>query len=358
MTRRAARVAVGWLISGRWAGRNREHGWLVAAVALLATLLAAQPHARAEGGPTTHAPAEPTLVRIGAFVASLADISESDRRFDVTLWVWLVGPTGAGPEDPGRTLEIINAASFERVHSVTTETPGGRYTQVKLRATVRNQLDFADFPFDQHTLEIHIEDAERDVRSLELTPDTPADGRAALTISNDLDPQDWRIGELALTTVHHREPTNFGEPDAGVDSDYARAVLGIHITRRHSYRILLTLLLGTFLGVIVAFFAALLPIQLAPPRFTLLSGALFVCVANRLLVDSRLPPGSSLGLLDQLQLVALGGLIVLTGASLWLTNAADRVFPAERATAISQRGGIAWIVLLSVIEAALVLARA
>jgi hypothetical protein len=45
----------------------------------------------------------------------------------------------------------------------------------------------------------------------------------------------------------------------------------------------------------------LLPIQQSPPRYTLLSSALFVCIANRLLVDSRLPAGSSLGLLDQLQ---------------------------------------------------------
>lgn len=358
MTSRAPRLAVEWLISGRCTRSNRGQSWsgarLFAALALVATALASWRPAHAE--PTARG--EPTITRIGAFVASLSDISESQRRFDVTLWVWLVAPAGVGPAEPGRTLEITNAASFERVHAVTTERAGARYTQVKLRAWVRNPLDFADFPFDNHTLEIHIEDAERDVRSLELVPDTPQDGSAALTISNDLDPQDWTIGRLALTTVHHREATNFGEPGSGPDSEYARAVLGIDIARKHSLRILLTLLLGTFLGTIVAFFAVLLPIQHAPPRYTLLSGAIFVCVANRLLVDSRLPPGSSLGLLDQLQLVAIGGLVVLTAGSLWLTNLADGRIPTARATQLSQRGGVAWLVVLTAIEAALVLTRA
>src|SRR5262249_46836047 len=156
------------------------------------------------------------------------------------------------------------------------------------------------FPFDRHVLEVVLEDAERDTRSLELVVDEPANGRAPVVMSSDLAPQDWEIGAVTLTTAPHVEPTNYGDPSERNDSEFSRAVIGIEIARKHSMRILLTLLLGTFMAMIVAFFAVLLPIQLAPPRYTLMSGALFVCIANRLLVDARLPAGSSLGLLDQL----------------------------------------------------------
>ena len=55
----------------------------------------------------------------------------------------------------------------------------------------------------------------------------------------------------------------------------------------------------------------------ARPRYTLLSSALFV------------PAGSSLGLLDHTQRLNIIALIVLTGASLALTNRAEeRPWPA------------------------------
>lgn len=302
--------------------------------------------------------AEPARTRIGAFVTSLSDIQESQRRFEVTLWVWLLSPPGIGEVDPARTLEITNAASVERQYAVSTAVASGLYSQVKFRATVRAPLDFTHFPFDHHILEVRLEDAERDLRRVEFVPDTPPAGRAPLAVSGDLDPQDWTIGALQLTTDRHHEPTNYGDPTQPEDSEYSRAVLHIEVTRRHSLRILLTLLLGTFMSSIVAFFAVLLPISQSPPRYTLLSGALFVCIANRLLVDTRLPAGSSLGLLDQMQLLNIVALILLTGASLWLTNRADGHLPPARVTRMSQRLGFAWLIGLSAIEALLVLLHA
>jgi hypothetical protein len=295
---------------------------------------------------------------MGVFVSSLADISETQRRFEIIFWVWLLPPASDQTPDPAKTLEIMNAVTTERQHSVTTDTPLGRYSQVKLRASVRNPLDFTDFPFDRHVLQVVIEDAERDVRTLEFVADTPTGGRPPMVLSQDLEPQDWDIGELTLTTTHHSEATNYGDPVHTSDSVFSRVVLGIEITRKHSLRILLTLLLGTFMGVVVAFFAVLLPIQQSPPRYTLLSGALFVCIANRLLVDTRLPPGSSLGLLDLMQLAAILGLLLLTGMSLVLTNWAEKKLPPARATQLSQRMGLAWISGLAVVQVLLVWAHA
>jgi hypothetical protein len=300
----------------------------------------------------------PAPTRVGAFVTSLADINESQRRFDITLWVWMLGDAAGTGNDPARTLEITNAATFERQHAITTTTDGVAYSQVKFRASVRNRLDFTDFPFDRHTLEIQLEDAERDARVLRFEPDTPAHGRSPLAISDDLDPQDWEIGALALTTEMHVEPTDFGDPTQSRDSEYSRVVLHIDVARRHSLRILLTLLLGTFLATFVAFFAVLLPIQQSPPRYTLMSSALFVCIANRLLVDTRLPAGSSLGLLDQVQLLAIVGLIALLGTSMWLTNTAEKRFTPAHATRISQRIGCAWLGGLLLAWTIIVLAHA
>jgi hypothetical protein len=299
-------------------------------------------------------PRAPARTNIGAFVVSLSDIQESQRRFDVTLWVWLLSPADVDV-DPAKTLEITNAAVVDRQYAVTTDVPGGRWSQIKFRATVRAPLDFVDFPFDRHVLRVQLEDAERDLRRLEFVPDTPPQGRGALAASQDLDPQDWEIGELALTVEAHREPTNFGDPTQAADSEYSRATLHIEVTRRHSLRILLTLLLGTFMSTMVAFFAVLLPIQQSPPRYTLLSSALFVCIANRLLVDARLPAGSSLGLLDQMQLLNIVGLITLTGMSLVLTNLAEKRVAPARATQLSQRIACGWLAALVVIDAVLVL---
>jgi hypothetical protein len=41
---------------------------------------------------------EPT--RIGAFITSLADISETQRRFEIIVWVWLLSPASDGAIDP------------------------------------------------------------------------------------------------------------------------------------------------------------------------------------------------------------------------------------------------------------------
>lgn len=299
--------------------------------------------------------AEPATTKIGAFVTSLADISESQRRFEITFWAWMLSPGSIGSFDPARSLEITNAATTERQYAVTTDVPGGRYSQVKFRATIRAPLDFRRFPFDRHVLRVFLEDAERDVREVEFVADAPANGRPPLAASQELDPQDWSIGPLALRVERHAEPTNFGDPTQTGDGVYSRVVLEIEIARKHSLRILVTLLLGTFMSAVVAFFAVLLPIQQSPPRYTLLSGALFVCIANRLLVDARLPAGSSLGLLDQIQLLTIVALLVLTGISLALTNLAEKRVAPARATQLSQRVGFAWIAGLAAIELALVL---
>lgn len=329
---------------------------LLAFVVTLACGRTSVAHAAPADETATATPAQPT--RIGAFVTSLADISETQRRFEIIVWIWLLSPGSDEAVDPAKTLEITNAVTTERQHAVTTSTPTGRYSQVKLRASVRNALDFTSFPFDRHVLHVDLEDAERDIRTLEFVPDAPLDGSAPLVLSEELDPQDWALGELSLTTVRHREPTNFGDATQTGDSVFSRAVLGIEITRKHSLRILLTLLLGTFMGTLVAFFAVLLPIQQSPPRYTLLSGALFVCIANRLLVDTRLPPGSSLGLLDLMQLVAILGLLVLTGLSLVLTNWAEKKVPPARATLLSQRMGVAWIASVTAVQIVLVWSHA
>lgn len=303
------------------------------------------------------APAEPSApvqTRIGAFVMSIADVNEAQRRFEIVFWVWLLSPAPMGDVNPAETLEIMNAATVDRQHSVSTVQGDLVYSQVKFRATIRNDLDFSRFPFDRHVLEVVLEDAERDTRKLELVVDEPSNGREPVVLSGDLAPQDWEIGAATLTTAPHVEPTNYGDPSEQGDSEFSRAVMQIPIARKHSVRILLTLLLGTFMALIVAFFAVLLPIQLAPPRYTLMSGALFVCIANRLLVDSRLPAGSSLGLLDQLQLSAIVGLIALIGASLWLTNLGEKLTPA-RGTVISQRMGVAWLGGLVLLQTVLVL---
>lgn len=320
-------------------------------VAFVVALACGRPAVASAAPEQAAAAVEPT--RVGAFVMSLADISETRRSFEIILWVWLLSPATDDTPEPGKTLEIMNAVAAERQHAVTTMTPAGRYSQVKLRASVRNALDFTDFPFDRHVLHVDLEDAERDLRALEFVPDA-APGRAPLVISEDLDPQDWEIGELSLTTVHHREHTNYGDPTQTEDSVFSRVVLGIEIERKHSLRILLTLLLGTFMGELVAFFAVLLPVPQSPPRYTLLSGALFVLIANRLLVDTRLPPGSSLGLLDLMQLVAILGLVLLAGLSLLLSNGIEGRLTVERANALSRRMGVAWISGLVVIQTALV----
>jgi hypothetical protein len=327
---------------------------LLAVTALVcASLLAHTVPAAAQ--PSTAA--GPARTRVGAFVTSLADISETQRRFDITFWVWLLSPRTIGTVNPAMTLEITNAATMERQYSVTTETPSGRTSQVKFRASVRARFEFRDFPFDHQRLRVNLEDAESDIHAVEFVPDVQAAGRGALSVSRDLDPQDWAIGRMALTTRTHREPTTYGDPSTTGNSEYSRVVIEIDIARRHSMRILINLLLGTFMSLIVAFFAVLLPIQQSPPRYTLLSGAIFVCISNRLLVDSRLPGSSTLGLLDQMQLCAIVGLLALTGLSLLLTNLAEKRVTPARATQLSQRLAFTWIAVVFAVEVLLVLSR-
>ena len=108
--------------------------------ALVAVLVAGR-SAPVSAAPAHDGPAAPPT-RIGVFVASLADISETQRRFEIIFWVWLLSPASDAVAEPAETLEIMNAVTTERQHSVTTTTPAGRYSQVKLRASVRNTLDF------------------------------------------------------------------------------------------------------------------------------------------------------------------------------------------------------------------------
>lgn len=123
---------------------RRSLGCTLAAALLLALApVAAAARSATAATTTAQSTAErgPARTRIGAFVTSLSDIQESQRRFDITLWVWLLSPASIGAVDPARTLEITNAALVERQYAVTTDTADGRYSQVKFRASVRAPLD-------------------------------------------------------------------------------------------------------------------------------------------------------------------------------------------------------------------------
>jgi hypothetical protein len=264
-------------------------------LALLGAGLAFPDSASADAGPAS--------CKMGMYVTSLSRIDTAAGTFDADFWMWSICPDSE--LEPLKTIEFVNGVKIDANLDSSLERGKQWWSTRKFSGTFQQDVSLANYPFDQQTLHIDMEEGVLDTRDLTYTADEPnTKVEPALALNT------WYLGASRITASGVTHPTTYGDPSlTGGDSTYAQLVFDVGLDRKNR--------LGDFLkatfAVYVAGLLALVSLLILDGRVGLLGATMFTVVLSFVSLDRILGPHSSLYLLDKVHFATLA-LIMLAGA--------------------------------------------
>jgi hypothetical protein len=160
---------------------------LVFAASLLAVLsvgAAAPAHAQA-----TAPPQSGSTVTAGILLADVDQINLVSGTFNGDFYLWF-NSTG-NPQTVH--YELVNGQAT----TVTVESNTSTYQEYRISGTFENTLDFADFPFGNHSLSIDVESKNLQASQLTFVPDSANSGTDSLSLNG------WDLLGYSISAAPH-----------------------------------------------------------------------------------------------------------------------------------------------------------
>ena len=235
----------------------------------------------------------PDTVKVGAFVISVHDINFHEKEYTVRFWLWFLHHNEEF--DFSKQLDIPNAKNIEFEEPIIDSIDGRAWVIMKMKCVMKQNWNVKDFPFDEQSIKVEIENTLFDNTSLVFLPDT------AGSIFDDKEAIDgWIIKNFKVTTAENDYQTGFGDPRPGRES----SVFSQFIMQMDLERDAWGLFMKIFIGMYIAFLISTISFTPHPselePRFGLPVGGLFAAVGNKYIIDSLMPESSSFTLVDTL----------------------------------------------------------
>lgn len=236
----------------------------------------------------------PIEAKVGVFITSLYGFDLRNQSYNVTFWAWFIHNSKDYKPD---STEIVNAHSYNRDNS--TAVPKGKVTwaQVRFTAKVAHNWDISNFPFDHQTLRFFLEDSQLDESGIKYIADvhnSKVDSRVVLA--------DWNIIDFDIKAAPSTVQTTYGDPDlADGSSTYSRVTAAITLERK-GMRLFFNMFSALYIAFLLTSVAFFVPLENISARLSLATAAIFAAIGNKYIVDSMLPPTTSLSLVDKIQI--------------------------------------------------------
>ncbi len=232
-------------------------------------------------------------VKVGAYVISVHNINFHDKEYTVRFWLWFLH--NQAEFDFSKQLDIPNAKSIDFEAPIIDTIDNKAWVIMKMKCTMKESWNVADFPFDEQVLRVQIENTLFDNSRLLFLPDT---------LGSRFDDEEaidgWTISDFKVSSTTNDYHTGFGDSRPGKDaSRFSQFLMTMRIERNA-----LGLFMKIFIGMYIAFLIAIISFTPHPselePRFGLPVGGLFAAVGNKYIIDSLLPESSTFTLVDTL----------------------------------------------------------
>lgn len=244
-------------------------------------------------------------VKVGVYVSSIYDLSLAEKEYSINFWVWLIYTNEK--LQPEKYLEIYGAKEVQLISQEVERTNGVYWASLNYVATIQQDWETDNFPFDHQQLLLRIEDNQYDARKLVFTADKAGSNYDEYTKIYGFD-----ITSFDIKSEKRKYKTTYGDPSlpSNGTSRYSGVTLTIDLQRDSK-----GLFLKLFFGVYIAFAISMLTFLVSPneilARFELCVGGLFAAVGNKYIVDSNLPENSSFSLADQIHTSAFMGILII-----------------------------------------------
>jgi hypothetical protein len=248
--------------------------------------------------------AQPDTVKVGAYIISVHDINFHDKEYTSRFWLWFLYNN---PDFDFKTqLDIPNAKIIDEPQIIKDSLPGYTWLMMKMKATMKENWNVEDFPFDRQHLRIQVENTVFDSTSLIFKADTEGS-----KFDKDEAIDGWLIKNFRVSTVMNDYETGFGDFRPGKNLQFFSAFIVEMDLERNA----LGLFMKIFIGMYIAFLIAMVSLSPHPtelePRFGLPVGGLFAAVGNKYIIDSLLPESSTFSLVDVLHTITFFGIFAI-----------------------------------------------
>lgn len=299
--------------------------------------------ASAEGGAATEdtPPASPEVeppradVYVGIYINRIRDINLHDGTYWVDFWVWF---RWKGDDiEPHKSFEVVNGNVENRIESEVLPDLDHKYASVRISATMFHVFEVEDFPYDDHTLHIAIEDVDHEEHLLRYLPDVR---------NSMIDPAvhvaGWNVEEGRTFVERHVYHTNYGFMSLGANAQapFSRFIQRIELVRGEGTPIF-KLFWVSFLSVLLALLALRIKVTDLDARFGLGVGSIFAAMANTYVLGEMLPDTEMVTLAEKVNFLSVGTIF----AAVFVSVASIRFTYAGREAASVKLDTIALFVL-------------
>lgn len=272
--------------------------------------------------PQVPQPDAPTLVVIvGMHVNKVQEINFKDGRVTLDFHIWFKWrepgqkPVVRCKEDAGEPQAACDKTAFNPLKSM--ELMNGKidarsskvekvlqdnihYASERWVVTVYKVWDISRFPFDRHTIELQLEDSERDRKALSMVPS------GGSRLGKEIQIAGWRVPTFTHEQSTQAYDTDFGEGLGlrNAASQYSRATFRLDVVRNGpgpAVRLLTIVCLAT----LVAFVPFAINPRDIDPRFGLGVGAMFAVVANAFTIAQAVPDSDVLTVADKMHILCM-----------------------------------------------------
>ena len=231
-------------------------------------------------------------IKAGVYLKSLYDFNASTFSYDVDLWMWFKYKSDS--LNPLKSIEIANAKKYDYSNQSVEKRDNEIWASQNCKATINQNWNLQDYPFDHQKLEVVIEESNNDSRKLYLTA-----SQNKFEYNDQIDIKGWRIDSTQIKNGISHYKSDFGDPSLNGESDYSKVFYTIYLSR-NSIGLFFKLFTGCYVAFLVAFLVFFIKPIYVDPRFGLSIGGLFAAVGNKYVADSNMPESISFTLVDSI----------------------------------------------------------
>lgn len=280
-----------------------------------------------------------TEVVVGIYANQVPTMSLKDNRFQVDFYIWF---RWKGEElKPHETFELANGKIDSRQVITKEVIEGQNYAVLRCTATVVKFWDVARFPFDDHVLELYIEDNDSEETLLRYVAD-----EANSTISPDLRVPGWRVVGAKVAVKSNTYHTNYGDTTLPKDAEstYSRFVFAVPI-ERDGHAAYFKLFFALFVAVLIALLSFFVMPNDPGPRLSFAIGAIFASVGASYVIANSLPATATFTIAERVNVVTVATVFLALAGSVFSV----RMFKQSNNLARSMKFDRIWAIAVLVL---------
>jgi hypothetical protein len=250
------------------------------------------------------ASAEPGKVVVGTYINKMQEVSFKDSKFTLDFYIWFRWKAVGELADykPLESMELINGRIDGKTGIIEKKIGDLNYASARITATIFKTWGLDTFPFDKHSVRVHVEDSQFFASQLQFEPDLTNS-----RLGDEISVPGWALSGFATEAVPKTYKSNYGDTTLPTDalSTYSRLTFGMDMNREgwgSAIKLLSTVIFAT----LVAFVAFGIKPSDVDPRFGLGVGALFAVAASAFVVASTVPDSGLLTVADKVHIIAMG----------------------------------------------------